>query len=58
MGKILYMAPEVHRVTEETGYSAFQADIYSFGCVIYFLCTGKENWENKELRKISEKNNL
>ena len=52
------MAPEVHRVTEETGYSAFQADIYSFGCVIYFLCTGKEEWEGKALRKISENNNL
>ena len=48
------MAPEVEKADFETTYSAFSADIFSFGCVIYFLCTGIENWENKALRIVSE----
>ena len=52
------MAPEVDKVTNETGYDAYKADVYSFGCTIYYLCTGKEEWEGEPLRKASEDNNL
>ncbi len=52
------MAPEVEKVTDETGYSAFQADVFSVGCVIYFLITGKEEWKGEQLSKVSEKNKL
>ena len=53
MGKFYYMAPEVEKVSDKTGYSAFKADIFSFGCFIYFLCTGNEEWEDKTLKKMS-----
>ena len=52
------MAPEVENVSDENGYSAYYADIFSLGCVIYFLCTGKEEWNGYTLRKVSEDDNL
>lgn len=39
-GSILWMAPEVIRMRDETPYSAL-SDVYSFGVVIYELVTGK-----------------
>ena len=39
VGKPLYAAPEMF---QDVDYKVQKADIYSFGCVIFFLCTGKD----------------
>ena len=52
------MAPEVAEVSDDAGYSAYKADVFSFGCLIYFLCTGNEDWKDKTLRKMTIDNNL
>ena len=58
VGKFFYMAPEVEKASDECGYSAYQADVFSVGCVIYFLSTGKEEWKGEPLRKVSNDDNL
>ena len=44
LGKELYAAPEVLKGME---YSPYKADVFSYGCVMFFLSTGKD--EYKEL---------
>ena len=39
------MAPESKKATDEKPYDAKQADIFSVGLVIYYLCTGLEAWK-------------
>ena len=41
LGKVSYMAPEIEKSNNETPYCAYKADIFSLGCVIYFLITGE-----------------
>ena len=38
------MAPEIDNVSDNTPYVAIQADIFSLGMVLFFLCTGNEDW--------------
>ena len=40
-GKFHYAAPEVLS-GEGEHYSPHQADVFSFGCVMFFLATGKD----------------
>ena len=52
------MSPEIDSASDKTPYIATQADIFSLGVLIFFLCTGKEDWKGKQLRIMSEKNLL
>ena len=52
------MAPEVDKTNAQAGYCPYYADVFSYGCVIYFLSTGNEEWEGEKLREVSEKNKL
>ena len=36
------MAPEIKSSSDKNPYVALQADIFSLGIVLFFLCTGKE----------------
>ena len=38
-GKVRYMAPEMLSLKN---YNSQKIDIYSLGCILYFLMTGKE----------------
>ena len=49
-GKFLYAAPEV---LSGEDYSPHQADVFSFGCVMYFLTTGKDTFEGSALHGVS-----
>ncbi|XP_067011182.1 raf homolog serine/threonine-protein kinase Raf [Anabrus simplex] len=44
-GSILWMAPEVIRMQEESPYS-FQSDVYAFGIVLYELLAGQLPYSN------------
>ncbi|HNA71953.1 MAG TPA: protein kinase, partial [Candidatus Obscuribacter sp.] len=48
VGKQAYIAPEQLR-----GKATIQSDIYSFGCCLYFLATGKEPQALKECDAIA-----
>ena len=39
LGKDLYAAPEV---LQGANYSPYKADVFSYGCVMFFLSTGKD----------------
>ena len=49
-GKFLYAAPEV---LSGEDYSPHQADIFSFGCVMFFLATGKDTFNKCALHALS-----
>ena len=49
-GKFFYAAPECFTGDK---YSPHQADIFSFGCVMYFLATGEDTFEGKALHALS-----
>ena len=40
------MPPEIENVSDDTPYVALQADIFSLGVVLFFMCTGKEDWND------------
>ena len=50
VGKFKYMAPEVFNSQD---YNAQRADIFSLGCVLYFLMTGKEDFNGYPLSSLS-----
>ena len=52
------MSPEIYEASDDNPYDALQADIFSLGVLIFFLCTGKEDWKGKKMRILSEKNML
>ena len=49
-GKFLYAAPEVFTGED---YSPHQADVFSFGCVMFFLATGKDTSNGGALHAVS-----
>ena len=49
-GKLYYAAPEV---LSGEDYSPHQADIFSFGCVMFFLATGKDTFNKCALHSLS-----
>ena len=49
------MSPEIDSVSDDNPYDALQADIFSLGVLIFFLCTGKEDWNGSKIRILSEK---
>lgn len=51
IGTPRYMAPEVWRGKEAT----FRSDIYSFGALLYFLCSGQSPHNGKTAREIGKK---
>ena len=42
IGKYLYAAPEIYRNGE---YNPQKADVFSFGCIMFFLSRGKEDYK-------------
>ena len=50
-GKFFYAAPEVISSNEE--YSPHQADVFSFGCVMYFMANGKDDFKGGALHGAS-----
>ncbi|MBN2715537.1 MAG: SUMF1/EgtB/PvdO family nonheme iron enzyme [Deltaproteobacteria bacterium] len=51
IGTPRYMAPEVWRGKEAT----FRSDVYSFGALLFFLCTGESPHNGKTAREIGKK---
>ena len=49
------MAPEV---LSGEDYNPQKADVYSFGCVMYFIATGEETFQGWALHSFSISNNL
>ena len=56
IGKPLYAAPEIIFNDEE--YDGRKADIFSYGCVMYFLCTGKDVCNKIPLSTFSQMDQL
>ena len=54
-GKFLYAAPEVFTGDE---YSPKPADVFSFGCVMYFLATGKDTVNGVAMHAVSNLKHL
>ena len=55
MGKFYYIAPEVLAGDD---YSPQKADVFSFGCVMYFLASGKDSYKGQALNSISSNDRL
>ena len=51
IGKFFYAAPEVYDSDEN--YSGQKADIFSYGCVMYFLSTSSDAFDRAPLRSFS-----
>ena len=56
IGKFFYAAPEVS--DSDGDYSGQKADIFSYGCVLFFLTSGKDAYEKNPLRYFSATNTL
>ena len=53
LGKDLYAAPEV---LKGINYSPYKADVFSYGCVMFFLSTGDDTYKNIALSSHSLNN--
>ena len=56
VGSNTYMAPEVDEAMYEGKYDGKLADIYSLGCVVYVLLTGKDPKKQKFKPHLGKKN--
>ena len=53
LGKELYAAPEVLKGMD---YSPYKADVFSYGCVMFFLSCGDDAYKNTALSSHSLNN--